>query len=137
MFHQQFRIDYRSQLLVQRQMHLLITSVLPAMRSRMRNSILENLLHHHSGCLRLQVFQHDFKPRRPSTILKNLQRMPWRHKTNEKKLITRSQVDLFSSCGCLKQASVLRCCAVRTSCESWINKMSSNLLRYHCEQGAQ
>ena len=97
----------------------------------------ENLLRKRSSCMYLYVFQRDFQPRRASTTLKKLQRMPWRRKTNEKNLITRSQVDLFSSCRCLKQASVFRCCAVRTSCESWINEMSSNLLRYQCELGAQ
>ena len=46
--------------------------------------------------------------------------------------ITWMHVDLFSSCRCLKQASVCRCCAARTSCEWWIHETSNNLLRYHC-----
>ena len=55
----------------------------------------------------------------------------------KEKWITRSQVDLFSSCHCLKQARSLLGCTVRTSRKSWINEMSSNLLPYQCGLSAQ
>ena len=48
-----------------------------------------------------------------------------------------SQIDLFSSCRCLKQASSLLGCTARASRDSWINKMRSNLLRYQCGLSAQ
>ena len=48
----------------------------------------------------------------------------------EKRRITRSQVDPAQ---CLKQASVLCRCTVRTSRWSWINEKGNNLLRYQCE----
>ena len=73
-----------------------------------------------------------------SMISSSITQMPWRHHELEKRRITRSHVNLFSSCHCLKQAaSSLLGCTVRTSRDSWINKMSGNLLRYQCGLSAQ
>ena len=83
----------------------------------------ENSLHLRSRCMHLNVFQHDFQPRHASTTLEEAMGP----QSNEKKLITRSQVDpVAASCHCLKQASSL-CCGTMRSCRwSWINEKSNN-----------
>ena len=84
-------------------------------------------------CMRQYLFQRGFQPHCARKAQRKLQMMPWRHNEIQQRWITRSQVDLFSSCHCLKLASSLLGCTARTSGDSWINEMSSNLLRYQCE----